>query len=1159
MEKKRVRLYRAQQGGQPPIDMLGYPGAQQEQQQLSEEQVTQMIVNDIGQDVPKAAIVNKLVNAVGMDITAANQYVEQVYQTLQQQIDNSGENEENMSPEEQETVQTEDQLSAEEPEQKRPMKKIEGHNDLAMEDDEGEEEYLTDLEDENMMRFGGMPRMQDGGDIADMADPMLAANTDDWGNEANPVYFPGIEAYLPSQDFTYSNPAADIAWQEPQVDQSQFQEPNYQLPEEFKMGGFKTKRGYVNNVMRLVKKQMGGDQEQSSNDADPIGNDLRTNHLDAFLGSVKREGNLSIAKEQAEKQYEQAMQQFQMMQAQENALSQFIPQNYGMPEAQFGAQIPAGFRNERQFNRFMRQLPLGTGYGVPNVSRVDVRKSGLFGRLRQYSVEFDNSPLKVMAANPMIPGIYGYGFNTQVTRTPARVITETVRNTVNNEATKEVAAATKSDAAATSATNGATTNTSTEANPESGKATTEVKVETPTGTEVATKTIDTPVNTERFDTSIKNNIGVPEGVKLVFTKERPDAAYYKKDGKWYISPNYAQEVSGQEKIFEITDPERIKRIEGFKGDQSKYGQGLSGKDYEYHRDTYGDWYFSDKNGNSNKVTNKESLKRLNNNESKSSVYVTLESKPGYYYRVTNDGNYVKFKGDPAKHNSKTKPVQTITKKSNPEAWKVLTQQGEYGGKHLKFKEEGGPVNNPFQDQFGNLQRFVSGGNEDPSIANITQSDINDTQSKDVTEPYMPQAQYGGYGRRLMQTYFPANLAPQYYSKYLGTSGAAGVPMVPQFGPNTMVKSIDVHKSGMFGQPKRYSITFANPEMDPRKQNLITLDKPENATTFQGQTGKPQTLSAKELRNGERQAGRQRPWYAGKKYEEYFEDYERTPEEQALAAEKEAQYQANVARYHKERADAANMINQIFNPHSTPGMSAEQIEQFRQFGMNPAGIPAYREYGGDLGKFIPAAQYGAETPVVYTNNPAMQGVSDVDLITLNPGIPGLGSPAWAEPMPGAPQMPTIQDTGVQQPEQMTIDPNQPYSHQVKKTYTPPAGEFTMNFKTKSTRDPQAAILTTNAALEGVTGMIDRWRNKKNEKQMYKNLTADNLYAQQAHRDRGDYDTNSGLFRPDEQGQLWNSRSKQYGGQMSDYNEGDEVYMTDEELENFLKNGGQVEYL
>ena len=72
-----------------------------------------------------------------------------------------------------------------------------------------------------------------------------------------------------------------------------------------------------------------------------------------------------------------------------------------------------------------------------------------------------------------------------------------------------------------------------------------------------------------------------------------------------------------------------------------------------------------------------------------------------------------------------------------------------------------------------------------------------------------------------------------------------------------------------------------------------------------------------------------------------------------------------------------------------------------------------------------------------------------------------------------------------------------------------------------------------------------------------------YASDPSRDRGDY-AESGLYRPDEQGQTWYGRSKQMGGDVSlgedpDYVEGDEVYMTDDEIRQYMANGGQVEYI
>jgi hypothetical protein len=104
------------------------------------------------------------------------------------------------------------------------------------------------------------------------------------------------------------------------------------------------------------------------------------------------------------------------------------------------------------------------------------------------------------------------------------------------------------------------------------------------------------------------------------------------------------------------------------------------------------------------------------------------------------------------------------------------------------------------------------------------------------------------------------------------------------------------------------------------------------------------------------------------------------------------------------------------------------------------------------------------------------------------------------------------------------------------------------------------------------------SRKSENQMYENLSSNNLYASDPSRDRGDYDTNSGLYRPDDQGQMWDSRSKQFGGYIDEeeyydpYVEEDEedelsyanggekiTYMSEDQIRAFMAEGGQVEFL
>ena len=221
----------------------------------------------------------------------------------------------------------------------------------------------------------------------------------------------------------------------------------------------------------------------------------------------------------------------------------------------------------------------------------------------------------------------------------------------------------------------------------------------------------------------------------------------------------------------------------------------------------------------------------------------------------------------------------------------------------------------------------------------------------------------------------------------------------------------------------------------------------------------------------------------------------------------------------------------------------------------------RQKGGALNRFIPRAQNGVNTPVSYTDNPALAGMSDVDMISLNPGIEGVqGGIDWNQmSTPGA-NMPTRDQSN--DPKQYTVDPNQREGYQNKKVYTGNPEDVSFDFKTKNMFDNDAMLNVANAGIRGVTGMIDRAKNKKNEAKMYDNLTADNLYASDPSKDRGDYDTNTGIYRINDQGSEWTSRSKRYGGNI--YQDGgmvagDEVFMTDEEIQEFLANGGDLEFI
>ena len=109
------------------------------------------------------------------------------------------------------------------------------------------------------------------------------------------------------------------------------------------------------------------------------------------------------------------------------------------------------------------------------------------------------------------------------------------------------------------------------------------------------------------------------------------------------------------------------------------------------------------------------------------------------------------------------------------------------------------------------------------------------------------------------------------------------------------------------------------------------------------------------------------------------------------------------------------------------------------------------------------------------------------------------------------------------------------------------------------DPQTALNIGNAAANTGLGMIERFQDAKANNKQLARYMSDNLNASEAHTNRGTYDTNSGLFRPDQMGFTGVAA---YGGMFEyggSYQEGGEAYMTQDEIDDFIANGGELEYL
>jgi len=118
------------------------------------------------------------------------------------------------------------------------------------------------------------------------------------------------------------------------------------------------------------------------------------------------------------------------------------------------------------------------------------------------------------------------------------------------------------------------------------------------------------------------------------------------------------------------------------------------------------------------------------------------------------------------------------------------------------------------------------------------------------------------------------------------------------------------------------------------------------------------------------------------------------------------------------------------------------------------------------------------------------------------------------------------------------------------------KVTVNYKNKNmwTIDPLVGVETALAGAKGLTRFLNTRDERKREKELAQSLTSDSVYGSRSARDKGTYDPNSGLFRPNEMGA--NVVSK-YGG--TPFKEGGTTYMSAAQVKKFLEEGGELEFV
>ena len=197
------------------------------------------------------------------------------------------------------------------------------------------------------------------------------------------------------------------------------------------------------------------------------------------------------------------------------------------------------------------------------------------------------------------------------------------------------------------------------------------------------------------------------------------------------------------------------------------------------------------------------------------------------------------------------------------------------------------------------------------------------------------------------------------------------------------------------------------------------------------------------------------------------------------------------------------------------------------------IPDYMAYGGYLQK----ANFGLEnTPVSYTGNPAFAGQTEVDMTVNNDGNTNLQpSSFWADQQSFNTPAPAAPKEMQQQNEELTkynVDPNQIEEYQAPKQFQGLVG-VKRKRQDMTTIDPEAGVNTFNAGVKGALGAIDNMRSKKQEADMYaKNFDPTQIYGKKERIDKGDWDVNTGMYRTNETGANRLGRSKKFGGYMQE---------------------------
>lgn len=1106
-------LKKTQLGGTPDVSEMGYPGSAQENKEYTQDDLVNVITNDLNNNIDEQKIAFKLSSFYSVDPMEAMQLVNQVQDYLDTVDDSEEEDDDetkNQNIIEEEILDDEEEVEDTNEEESADLANDSTGIDLALEEDE---------EDDEEYSYGGLYKVQEGEEVNTEISQDVQTPSYPFNATAPEITFPAIDTYLPYNISDMLDGTIDPATgiyinnyaneediiKEDVEDTEDTSEYALDTPPEMKMGGNykRNKKAYVNSIIKLSKKADGGEEVKSDNNpeaGDPTGAKIRKQKLNNFIGSLKKETEMFTLREQAEKDYDQMMQQQQM-----SLINQ---------EMQKGGRVVRGNAARYRANQLKdfltgqnrRDRKEENNYDYKDVTddgvkeqfneqkpsyRVDVRKSNwLTGRPSKYTIDFyGDSPLMNIAkgntTTSNIPKVKVYGKLISSKTTPVN----TISKVINKESTTKI------------------------------------------------------------DTDVKNKSQVVSN------------DFYTVDANKDLIPDYLQP-----------------------GIMSGLATGPS-------KDVF-------TQAAVDAVNNLSSIKSNAVNKQKSNTVIpSVVVKPLVPVKTT---SYIK-----PKVQSKVKPKsKKIVKNKNeyrdPTYWEQF--QRFFGTGPM---ETGGFVDSENPD----LYEFNQGG-YDP-----TQQDMNYSNSIDTTDPYF---QRGGGVRKFIENYFPGNIVgprrtyrneiQRVYDPRTGKTVVMPINM-------GNLSSVNVDKSRFSGAPKKYTMYFNGQSGQPittskgnvasqSGRNRFCLDFP-NSPNCQGGKKPVKDNYPEDTRenNKNQRSGRQSYGFINdlklriQGLDEYgnpkgskqsdkvpLSNVEMLTKQGKIWDEKSKRW---IVKPEPLSAPMQYMKDSLTLPNNPQPFSYDQL-------INTSGPRNIEmEYGGNLKMFIPKAQDGfqspmspGECPMGSTKNTAGDCVdftgkvvkkrstgSDFGNNTQDIKQPGVIDKDYSNPLTGE-KPGVIKDKSGNL--QINADAPTFYGDQyaIDVENKSNKGKLTIGANA-DTSVSEGRLQTFNAGVDMLDSIRKGSEANKAQNEMYDNLSSNNLYASKSSRDRGDYDTNSGLFRPDEMGQV---QSSQYGGYIDEedyydpYLEEDEedeltyakggekiTYMSEDQIKAFMAAGGQVEFL